>query len=350
MTNMQKNKKFNILFTSSGRRGYLIKYFKDALKGRGLVHAGNSSSNAPAFYYADKFVITPLIYDNNYIPFLLDYCINNSIKIIIPLFDIDLKILAQNKSLFADYGITIIVSDENVINICNDKWKTAMFCNKYGYLCPKTYLNEEDVLLDISNKKIQYPIMVKPRWGMGSIAVYEADNKEELIVFGKKVRKEIFNTYLKYETPENIDTCVVFQKKINGQEYGIDVIHDLESNHMTSIIKKKIAMRSGETDSAIVVNNAELEDIGTRLGKVLGHIGNLDIDVFVSDNKVYILELNARFGGGYPFSHCAGIDLPRAIINWILKIPISDELFVKEYNHIVQKDIQMIDMTIKRSI
>lgn len=63
----------NILLTSAGRRSYIINYFKYALSGKGLVHAGNSF-NSPALQVADKAVITPLIYDPSYIDFLIDYC------------------------------------------------------------------------------------------------------------------------------------------------------------------------------------------------------------------------------------------------------------------------------------
>jgi carbamoyl-phosphate synthase large subunit len=47
----------------------------------------------------------------------------------------------------------------------------------------------------------------------------------------------------------------------------------------------------------------------------LKHRGNLDVDVIVAeDNEPYILELNCRFGGGYPFSHLAGVNFPKALI------------------------------------
>ncbi len=339
----------NILLTSSGRRGYLVNYFRQALNGRGAVHAGNSVPNAPAFYYADQSVVTPLIYDENYIPFLLEYCKENAIKVVIPLFDVDLKILTRYKHLFAQNGVIVVVSDEEVIDICNDKWETYKFCTEKGYLCPKTYKAKEDVLADIEENRVAYPIMVKPRWGMGSIAVYEADNKEELYIFEKKVENEIIKTYLKYESAATTNECVIFQQKIKGQEYGLDVIHDLSGNHANTIVRKKIAMRSGETDAAMVVDRADIAMIGTNLGNELGHIGNLDVDIFVADNLIYILELNARFGGGYPFSHCAGINLPKAIVNWILGGTVSDELIVKKYNHFVQKDICMIDLSLNDS-
>ena len=100
----------NILLTSAGRRGYLVEFFKQALDENGLVHAGNSSPVSPAFYYADKHVVTPLIYDNGYIPFLKEYCKANDIKAVVSLFDVDLMVLAKHKEEFAEMGVTVVVS------------------------------------------------------------------------------------------------------------------------------------------------------------------------------------------------------------------------------------------------
>ncbi len=64
----------NILLTSVGRRAYMVKYFKEVVGPEGIVHISNSSDNTVAFQYADKCTITPLIYSDEYIPFLLEYC------------------------------------------------------------------------------------------------------------------------------------------------------------------------------------------------------------------------------------------------------------------------------------
>ena len=76
---------------------------------------------------ADKSVITPIIYSNEYIPFLLDYCKANNISLVIPLFDIDLPVLAANREKFHAAGVTLLVSDENFVRTCNDKWSAYNF-------------------------------------------------------------------------------------------------------------------------------------------------------------------------------------------------------------------------------
>ena len=65
----------NILLTSAGRRSYLVQYFKEALKMAGCggaVHAANSQP-AASFAAADRTVVTPLIYDQYYIPGALSH-------------------------------------------------------------------------------------------------------------------------------------------------------------------------------------------------------------------------------------------------------------------------------------
>ena len=120
---------------------------------------------------------------------------------------------------------------------------------------------------------------------------------------------------MKYES-SLVEDKIIYQECLKGQEYGADIINDLEGNYQNTIVKKKIAMRAGETDIAELVDEPEIFKECKRLGELIGHIGNMDVDVFLVDGVPYILEMNARFGGGYPFSHIGGCDLPRALVLW----------------------------------
>ena len=77
-------------------------------------------------------------------------------------------------------------------------------------------------------------------------------------------------------------------------------------------------MRAGETDKALTVDMPEVREMGATIGRNLKHIGNLDVDIMQRANGDYcVLELNPRFGGGYPFSYEAGVNMPKAILSWL---------------------------------
>lgn len=332
----------NILFTSVGRRSYLVRYFKNALKDKGEIHVINSDIHSPAFQFADKATVSPLIYSQDYIPFLMQYCRDNSIRAIISLFDIDLPILSANKNILKKIGVNVIVADYQFVNICEDKWKTREFLAKYDILYPKTYLTLNSAQDAIISGEVHFPVIIKPRWGMGSIGLYEAKNNTELVVLYKKAKEDIIKSYLKYESNNDLEHSVIIQEKIEGQELGLDVINDLKGDYILTSVKKKISMRAGETDCAVTIEDSKAEKIGKYIATLSKHPANLDIDLIVNDSGYYVLEMNPRFGGGFPFSYIAGVDLPKAIIRWLLGENVNKKELTPQIGIMGQKDIEMV--------
>lgn len=331
----------NILLTSVGRRAYMVKYFQEALHGEGEVHACNSDDMSVAFQYADRRVVAPLIYDENYIPFLLDYCEKKQIRMVVSLFDLDLPALARNKDRFSAIGTTVIVSSPEFIKICNDKWNTYEFLIANGFRTPRTYLKRDDVKRALSEGEIHYPVIVKPRFGCGSIAVSAAHDDREFESYDYLVRNKIQNSYLKYMSAVS-EYKLIYQEMLKGQEYGIDVINDLNGGFRNAIVKKKLAMRSGETDIAETVSNDKIYSVAEKLAAVSRHIGNLDCDFFACGQDIYILDLNARFGGGYPFSHIAGCNLPEALVKWCKNEDVDNDLLTAEIGVRSYKELVMV--------
>ncbi|MBE6662200.1 MAG: ATP-grasp domain-containing protein [Ruminococcaceae bacterium] len=335
----------NVLLTSVGRRAYMVKYFKEALGEGGQVHVSNSDDRTVAFHYADKSVISPLIYDEAYIPFLLNYCKENRIDLLLSLFDIDLPVLARNKDRFAAIGTRVIVSAPETIEMCNDKWKTYLFLKENGFRVPKTYLSLQRVLLALDSGELRYPIVIKPRFGCGSIAMSVAEDEMALLYYFRRNSRAVRRSYLKYESasvPE--DEQIVYQECLAGQEYGADIIHDLEGNLRSVIVKKKIAMRAGETDIAELVDEPTITAELERLGHLTRHIGNMDCDVFLVDGQPYILEMNARFGGGYPFSHMGGCNLPSALVAWAQGREVEASTLTAEVGLVGYKELIITSM------
>ena len=306
----------NILLTSVGRRSYLVEYFNEALGDDGKVYGANSDTETSAMKVVDKAFKVPYVNSDDYIPTLLNICKENDVKLIVSLFDIDLPYLATAKEKFEEQGIRIVVSDKEIVEIANDKFKTYEFLCEHYIDTPFTCKSIDEFKIAMADKKISYPVIVKPRWGMGSISLFKADNEEELEFFVNYTKKQIKESYLSILTGNELEESVLIQEFISGKEYGIDIFNDFNSKHLVTVVKEKLAMRSGETDGAIVVENKEVENLANRVGDALKHIGNLDIDILMDakTQKPYVLEFNARFGGGYPFSHIAGVNFPKLLI------------------------------------
>ncbi|MDR1384610.1 MAG: ATP-grasp domain-containing protein [Planctomycetaceae bacterium] len=307
----------NILFSCAGRRNYLIRFFREALNGTGMIIATDMNLHASAMIEADAAEVVPEVYAPDYIDKLIEICCRHKVQTIIPLNDLELPILANSKSRFQEINIMPLVSDCGIIDICFDKWKTSQFIQKIGLKVPRTYIILNEAIKAIELKQLYFPLVVKPRWGSGSVGIEFVYDIDELQQTYQLVNNKVKHSILNQISQNDITHAVLIQEKINGTEFGIDIINDLKGNYITTITKKKLAMRAGETDKAITVENALLSQIGQILGESLKHIANLDCDVFESEGSYYVLEMNPRFGGGYPFSQMAGTNLPAAILDWL---------------------------------
>lgn len=307
----------NILFTCAGRRNYLINYFKEALKGEGKVFATDMQLTAPALVDADVAIQVPAIYSEDYIPSLLKIVKENKINCVISLNDLELPILSENKKQIEDLGARVIVADEKAIKIAFDKWETVKFLEQKGLKSPKTFIDFNKAKEAIRLGELEFPLVIKPRWGSASIGIYFPETMEELELAYQLQNIRLNRTILAEASKEDINHAILIQEKIPGIEYGMDVLNDFEGNYIGTFVRQKLQMRSGETDKAISIIDNRFEQIGRVIGENLKHIGNLDCDVFEHKGELYVLELNPRFGGGYPFSHEAGNNTAAIYIEWL---------------------------------
>lgn len=309
--------KTNILFTCAGRRNYLINYFKEALKGDGKVIAVDKKTNAPSLIDADVAIQVPDIYSDLYIQSLKDICSDHDVTAIISLNDLELPILSKHKNELEENGLKVIISSELAIDVSFDKWKTFQFLVFNGLLTPKTYIDINLVKEDLNTNKVLFPLVLKPRWGSASIGIEIVENEDELTYAYELQKIKLSRSILNKASEQDVDKAILIQEKVNGVEFGMDVLNDFSGNYFNSFVREKLSMRSGETDKAVSIINDKISKVGEKISKGLQHIGNLDCDVFVDGEKIYVLELNPRFGGGYPFSHEAGINTAAIYLEWL---------------------------------
>lgn len=327
----------NILFTCAGRRTYLLKYFKENLSSGDKIIATDMQLSAPALQIADIKLQVPAVYDCDYIDITLKICKEYKIDALISLNDLELPILARNKVMFEAIGTSVIVSDPKVIDIAFDKYKTAQWIESLGLPAPKTYIRIKDVKDALAKGEIKFPLFMKPRWGSGSIGLETISDIEELEIYHRLLTKKIKKSIL--ATASVGEEFIIIQEKLSGKEYGLDVMNDLNGKNVGVSVKQKLAMRAGETDKAVTVDLPNIREMGCKIGEALGHIGNLDVDIMERANGDYcVLELNPRFGGGYPFSHEAGVNMVKAIIQWVKGEEVDPSILVPKYRKMFAKN------------
>ena len=333
----------NILFTCAGRRTYLLKYFKENMSQWDRIVATDMQLTAPALQAADIKIQVPAVYDPKYIDITLDICKQYNIDALISLNDLELPILADNKAKFEQIGVKVIVSSPEVIDICFDKYKTAQWTESIGLNAPKTYVTLASAKEALAKGEIAFPLFMKPRWGSGSIGLETIDDMEELDIYYHILMKKIKKSIL--ATASVGDEYIMIQEKLTGQEFGLDVMNDLKGNNVAVSVKKKLAMRAGETDKAITMDLPEVREMGAIIGRNLKHIGNLDVDIMQRANGDYcVLELNPRFGGGYPFSYEAGVNMPKAILSWLKGEKVDPAILRSESGRMFAKNDYLVEV------
>ena len=305
----------NILFTCAGRRNYLLRYFREALNGRGKIYAADMSATAPALHESDESFAVPALADSSYVPALLALCNEKNVGLIISLNDVELPILAAHREAFEAIGTKLLVSSQEVIDLCFDKLKTADFLRHNGFLYPETFIDLPAAELALQQGRVDFPMFVKPRWGSASLQIFRVDTSKELELAYQLAQIQLQKTFLKVDE-RLASESILIQEGLPGSEYGIDILNDLNGNVQSVYVKKKLAMRAGETDKSELVDIPLLQELGEKIGELVKHIGNLDCDVFYDGKTAAILEMNPRFGGGYPFSHTFGASYPSMILRW----------------------------------
>lgn len=282
----------NILILSCGTRNKLIYFFKED-KNFDKVIATDCSHLAPALYVADSYYIVPRMNQPGYMDCLMDICTKENIDLILPLHEDELLLIAQNKQLFIEKGIIPIVSDYEKVSLCRDKYMLNNTLLKYGVSAIPTFLGEEYLQQNTEDNEV----ILKPRYGAGSVSTFRVSSRKLLETLIQEIKEEF-----------------VVQPFIKGKEFGVDVYVDMVSHEVISCFcKEKLRMRAGETEKSLSVIHPEIEKLVTEAVTRLGLYGPIDVDVMEQDGVYYILEINPRFGGGYPHAYMCGVSFPEYI-------------------------------------
>ena len=180
----------NVFISSASRKVALVQSFVDAvaqLPMKGKVYAADVNPLSAALYTKAEPVISPKSNDPNYAAWLLEFCKQNEIRLIIPTRDEELELFAQLSPRFKKEGILINISSPETVNTCNDKRKFYDYCNANGFPVPTVYS---------SQSTITFPCFIKGRFGKGARFAFKIEDAAQLNAFSSIAGETIISEFV----------------------------------------------------------------------------------------------------------------------------------------------------------
>jgi len=258
-----------VLLTGSGKRYDIVAAFREHT----TVVTADLNPLAPAQYAAHHRYAVPRIGDPGYVPALAEICDEHGVGAVVPLTDLDIEVLARAR---AEGVLPAFVPDPDIAAAMYDKYEAHLLLKRLGLPSPPTVLPGEPVP--------GFPVMVKPRKGSGAESIHRADDADAAAFFCGYIEKE-----------------AMVQRLMDGPEFSIDCLSDLDGRCLNAIPRSMLESRGGESIKGTVLEDPELVDLGRRVVDGLGVRGPCTVQAF-RDREIGlgITDVNTRFGGAFP--------------------------------------------------
>jgi carbamoyl-phosphate synthase large subunit len=286
----------SVLISSAGRRVSLVHIFREALAQSDLeprVLASDASQLAAAWHAADGAFLVPPCEDKSFIPELVDLCRRERVRLLVPTIDTELPKLSAAHDLFREVGTLLAISSEATVAVTADKRRTHAWMVGAGI--PTVEQGEVEA---VRAARWPFPLVVKPVYGSASLGVHVVTDRAS---FDVAVREG--------------DTIV--QAMASGVEFTIDCLVDDDGHLVAAVPRRRLAVRAGEVSKSVTVDLPALSSIAEQVCSALpGPFGVLNVQVFhdVQTGRSQVIEVNPRFGGGFPLSHRAGAPFARWLV------------------------------------
>ncbi|WP_157674218.1 ATP-grasp domain-containing protein [Agrococcus carbonis] len=306
-----------IVIASAGRRAHYLEWFQDALRAlgiRGEVIAMEYRSTAPGFGVADRAVTMPAYNSPEYGDAMRQWFADERPDAFFCMNDYESQVLSGELAddlRRSGAVVAVLAPDEQAMVL--DKYAMAESFAAHGIPTPATSLGTEvdDVLASASAGT---RFVVKHRFGSGSSGL-ELPTTEDLRA---AVARSAGSALGPDGRPVDADpAAVVVQEFLPGDEYGLDGVFSLDGrSELLGVMARRVGQkRAGDTDVATTADPGRFRELVAQVGRLLLPSGSIDMDVREDGEGVArVIDINPRFGGGYPYCHQAGAQVPAALI------------------------------------
>lgn len=242
----------------------------------------------------------------------------NHYDLVVPMGDTTATFLSQKKSDLKGFS-KIAVNDWDIFQYAIDKLNTMRVCQECGIPAPRTIITENP-MKEINAGYITFPVVVKPRTGVGSIGFQIIHSKEKLEQY-----------LLNYDNRNGSLLVQEYIEQGKNPQYRADFFRDREGNFRLSMVGKVTRWYPLDGGSGIFAYTIHDSDIEKNCKKLLDAINwngyaNIDMVWDATTNEAKIVEINGRTGATIKLDFIAGANVSRLILENELGYPVTDML------------------------
>lgn len=244
-------------------------------------------------YDCDAFYQVPLAVDTqNYISRLIEICITEKIDAVLPLTDIEIDVLSEQRNEFCHLADLFIQSDD-CLKIARNKR------NMYLLFKNDTHVNVPDTAFYKSNNRLNLPCIAKPVKGRSSEGLKYINSQDE---YESMILREDY----------------IIQEYLEGHVFTVDYVRDIHSNDFAIAREELLRTKNGAGTTVRMIPDSELEKIASYVGQQINVVGCVNYEFILCNGKYYLIDINPRFSAGIAFSKFAGYDFVESSMNCFL--------------------------------
>ena len=256
----------------------------------------DACASAPAARFADAFYLVPRCDDPAFPEALAEICRRERPLVIVPTIDTELPIYAERIDELARLGARVACSNPEAVAIAADKRLTHVWLKSNGFPTVRQG-GLDEVCRDA--RSWTFPVIVKPVFGSASVGVQRIEDPAGLLALRGQGRD------------------LIVQEIARGEEHTVHTYVDRRGQCLAAVPCRRLEVRGGEVSKGLTVRHERVMTLATQISQRLpGAYGPLNVQIFLApDGDMRVIEINPRFGGGYPLADRAGMASPL----WLLE-------------------------------
>ncbi len=211
-------------------------------------------------------------------------------------------------------GFRILGTPFDAVDLAEDRERFAKLAAEIGVRCPEWGIAASREQATAVAERIGYPVLVRPSYVLGGRAMrvcYSGDEVAEAFA-DTGSRRLLVDRFLE-----------------NAIELDVDALCDGEETYVAAVMEhiEEAGIHSGDSSCVLPApsDDDRVRDVVRRLGRALGVVGLLNVQLAIADGDVYVLEVNPRASRTVPFaSKAIGVNLVDAACRLATGTPLRE--------------------------